>query len=45
MSLDLSQAVMVMGYEWLIAREEELPMNTLQTNETPRRPKESSKIS
>jgi tRNA/rRNA methyltransferase len=34
MSLNLAQAVMVFGYEWWLARQDELPMRALQTNET-----------
>lgn len=34
MSLNLSQAVMVMGYEWWLARRPEQPLRELQTNET-----------
>jgi TrmH family RNA methyltransferase len=33
MSLNLSQAVMILGYEWYIARDEQ-PPRTFQTNET-----------
>ncbi len=34
MSLNLAQAVMIMGYEWWLARTPELPARDLQTNET-----------
>ena len=34
MSLNLAQAVMVMGYEWWLARAPELPPRELQVNET-----------
>ena len=34
MSLNLAQAVMVMGYEWWLARSPEQPMRELQVNET-----------
>jgi TrmH family RNA methyltransferase len=34
MSLNLSQAVMILGYEWFIARTPDAPPRTLQTNET-----------
>jgi tRNA/rRNA methyltransferase len=34
MSLNLAQAVMIMAYEWYIARDELVPVRTLQTNET-----------
>jgi TrmH family RNA methyltransferase len=34
MSLNLSQAVMILGYEWFIARDPDAPPRTLQTNET-----------
>jgi tRNA/rRNA methyltransferase len=34
MSLNLAQAVMVFGYEWWLARQGELPVRELQTNET-----------
>jgi tRNA/rRNA methyltransferase len=34
MSLNLAQAVMIMGYEWFIAREPDAPVRTLQTNGT-----------
>ncbi len=34
MSLNLAQAVMVLGYEWYIAREPEATPRSLQTNET-----------
>ncbi len=34
MSLNLSQAVMILGYEWFIARAPEAPPRLLQTNET-----------
>ena len=34
MSLNLAQAVMVMGYEWWLARSPEQPPRELQTNET-----------
>ncbi len=34
MSLNLAQAVMIMGYEWWLARTPELPPRDLQTNET-----------
>jgi len=34
MSLNLAQAVMIMGYEWWLARMPELPARDLQTNET-----------
>ncbi len=34
MSLNLAQAVMIMGYEWWLARTSELPARDLQTNET-----------
>ncbi len=34
MSLNLAQAVMVFGYEWWLARQGELPVRALQTNET-----------
>jgi TrmH family RNA methyltransferase len=34
MSLNLAQAVMVFGYEWWLARQDELPARALQTHET-----------
>ncbi len=34
MSLNLAQAVMIMGYEWFIARDADAPLKNLQTNET-----------
>ncbi|MDE8349319.1 MAG: RNA methyltransferase [Acidocella sp.] len=34
MSLNLAQAVMIMGYEWFVARDEDAPVKNLQTNET-----------
>jgi TrmH family RNA methyltransferase len=34
MSLNLAQAVMIMGYEWFIARDEDAAVQHLQTNET-----------
>ena len=34
MSLNLAQAVMIMAYEWFIARDPEMPARSLQTNET-----------
>ena len=34
MSLNLAQAVMIMAYEWYIAREGQAAVKTLQTNET-----------
>jgi TrmH family RNA methyltransferase len=34
MSLNLAQAVMIMGYEWYVARDAEAAAKTLQTNET-----------
>jgi tRNA/rRNA methyltransferase len=34
MSLNLAQAVMIMAYEWYIARDVEAAVKTLQTNET-----------
>ncbi len=34
MSLNLAQAVMIMGYEWFIARDEDAAVKNLQTNET-----------
>jgi len=34
MSLNLAQAVMIMAYEWYIARDPDAPVKTLQTNET-----------
>jgi tRNA/rRNA methyltransferase len=34
MSLNLAQAVMVFGYEWWLARQGELPVRELRTNET-----------
>ncbi len=34
MSLNLAQAVMILGYEWYVAREPEAPARVLQTNET-----------
>lgn len=34
MSLNLAQAVMIMAYEWYIAREPDAPVRALQTNET-----------
>ncbi len=34
MSLNLAQAVMIMGYEWWLAREPDAPVRRLQTNET-----------
>jgi tRNA/rRNA methyltransferase len=34
MSLNLAQAVMIMAYEWFIARDTDMPAKTLQTNET-----------
>ncbi|HQT40338.1 MAG TPA: RNA methyltransferase [Acidocella sp.] len=34
MSLNLAQAVMIMGYEWFIARDEDAVVKNLQTNET-----------
>ncbi|HQT64953.1 MAG: RNA methyltransferase [Acidocella sp. 20-57-95] len=34
MSLNLAQAVMIMGYEWFIVRDADAPLKNLQTNET-----------
>jgi len=34
MSLNLAQAVMIFGYEWWLARQDEYAARTLQTNET-----------
>lgn len=34
MSLNLAQAVMIFGYEWWLARGEEVPARLMQTNET-----------
>jgi tRNA C32,U32 (ribose-2'-O)-methylase TrmJ len=34
MSLNLAQAVMIMGYEWFIAREPDAGARNFQTNET-----------
>jgi TrmH family RNA methyltransferase len=34
MSLNLAQAVMIMAYEWYIARDAQPPLKTLQTHET-----------